>query len=240
MGKIDPSRNKFASIVDCKRSGDELAVKRLANLFRKNGVTKMVYKTDQENAAKAFVDDSMGQAGDSILVDDDAILEAVPEYSAVGESASNGKAELTFRMIEDRVRTLTSALEARINARVSAQHPAMRWLVRHAALILNRFSVNPDGQTPDTSWKTRFGQMCGVLGKSLLLCAKEDEVRIGFAVATWYMRRSQQRYERVRCCSIKWQCREGSLCGASDRVPAMVCRLRREDRWHSRRHDRKW
>ena len=24
----------------------------------------------------------------------------------------------------------------------------MRWLVRHAALILNRFSVNPDGQMP--------------------------------------------------------------------------------------------
>ena len=51
-------------------------------------------------------------------------------------------------MLEEKVRTFKSALEARINARVTARQPAMRWLVRHAALILNRFSVNPDGQTP--------------------------------------------------------------------------------------------
>ena len=42
---------------------------------------------------KAFVDDAIKQAGVSILEDDDAVREAVPEYSAVGASASNGKAE---------------------------------------------------------------------------------------------------------------------------------------------------
>ena len=59
VGKIYPSRNMFASIVDCKGSGDELAVKQLANFFRENGVTKMVYKTDQENAVKSYVDDAI-------------------------------------------------------------------------------------------------------------------------------------------------------------------------------------
>ena len=61
----------------------------------------MVYKTDQENAIKSYVDDAIKQAGVSILVDDDAVLEAVPEYSAVGESASNGKAERAVQMLED-------------------------------------------------------------------------------------------------------------------------------------------
>ena len=48
----------FAWVVDCKGSGDKLAVKHLANLFRDNGVTKMVYKTDEENALKSYVDDA--------------------------------------------------------------------------------------------------------------------------------------------------------------------------------------
>ena len=108
----------------------------------------MVYKTDQESAVKSFGDDAVRQAEVSILVDDDAVLEAVPEYSAVGDSASNGKAARAVQMLEDQIKTLKSDLEARINARVNARHPAMRWLVRHAALILNRFSVNPGGQTP--------------------------------------------------------------------------------------------
>ena len=108
----------------------------------------MVYKTDQANEVKDFVDDAIRQAGVSISVDDDAFLEAVPEHSAVGESASNGKTERAVQMLEDQVGTLKSALEARINDRVNARHPAMRWLVRHAALILNGFSVHPDGQTP--------------------------------------------------------------------------------------------
>ena len=114
VGKIYPSRNMFASIVDCKGSGDELAVKQLANFFRENGVTEMVCKTDQDHAVKSYVDDAIRQAGVSILVDDDAVLEAVPEYSAVGESASNGKAERAVQMLEDKIRTLKSALEARI------------------------------------------------------------------------------------------------------------------------------
>ena len=82
------------------------------------------------------------------LVDDDDVVEAAPEYSAMRESASNGKAECALQMLEDQARTLKSALEAQINARVNARHPAMRWLVRHTALNLNRFSVDPDGQTP--------------------------------------------------------------------------------------------
>ena len=162
----------FASIVDRKGSDDEPAVKQPANLFRANGVTKMVFKTDQENAVKAFVDDTIRQAGVSVLLDDDAVLEAVPEYSAVGESTSNGKAERAVHMLEDQVMTLNSALGARINARVSDRHPAMRWLVMPAALISNRFSVNPDGQTPyQTLHGKHASDKCVEIGEHLLLTA---------------------------------------------------------------------
>ena len=70
----------------------------------------MVYKTDQENAVKASVHDAIRKAGVSILVDDKAVLEAVPEYSAVGKSASNGKAEHAVQMLEDQVSRRAGAL----------------------------------------------------------------------------------------------------------------------------------
>ena len=42
--------------------------------------------------SRFLVDDAVRHAGVSILVDDDTVLEAAPEHSAVSESASNGKA----------------------------------------------------------------------------------------------------------------------------------------------------
>jgi hypothetical protein len=50
--------------------------------------------------------------------------------------------------VEDLLRTLKSALEARLKVRIPASHPVTRWLVEHVATILNRYSVNKDGQTP--------------------------------------------------------------------------------------------
>ena len=148
VGKLYPSRTPFALVVDEKGANDELAVKLLANLFRENGVKKLVYKSDQEHSVKCYVDEALKQAGASGEVDDEAVLAAVPEYSAVGESPSNGKAERTVQIIEDQVRTLKDALETRLEARLPCHHPVMRWLVRHCATIIGRFSVNPDVQTP--------------------------------------------------------------------------------------------
>ena len=76
------------------------------------------------------------------------VSQAVAEFSAVGESASNGRAERTVQAVEDLLRTLKSALEARIKTRIPAEHAIMRWLVEHVATILNRYSVNKEGVTP--------------------------------------------------------------------------------------------
>ena len=73
--------------------------------------------------------------------------EAVPEYSAAGASASNGRAERAVQTIGNQLRTLKSALEARIDTRVPSTHPVLRWLVEHAASLINRFKVHGDGQT---------------------------------------------------------------------------------------------
>ena len=76
------------------------------------------------------------------------LAQALAKHSAVGESASKGKAERTLQAAEDMVRTLKSALESRIKSRNGTATAIMIWLVEHVASILNRYSVNQDGQSP--------------------------------------------------------------------------------------------
>ena len=72
----------------------------------------------------------------------------VPENSAVGSSASNGRAERTVQIVEDLLRTMKSALENRIKALVPCSHPVIAWMVMHVADVITKFSVNKTGQTP--------------------------------------------------------------------------------------------
>ena len=93
VGRVYPSRNIFATVVSEKGVGDEIAVKLFADFLRDNGVKHLVYKSDQERSIKTFIDSSLTMAGVASTEDDDAVLFAVPKYSAIGESASNGRAE---------------------------------------------------------------------------------------------------------------------------------------------------
>ena len=147
-GKLYPSHSFFASVCDVKGPEDSVT-DRLAEFLKDSGVTKLVYKSDQEPAIRAMLEkalNSIGRTGDPRS--NDEIIQLVPESSAVGESPSNGKAERAVQSIEDMTRTYLSALEGRIRAKIPTQHPVMRWLVEHAASMLNRFSTNPSGQSP--------------------------------------------------------------------------------------------
>ena len=140
-GKLYPSHSFFASVCDVKGPEDSVT-DRLAEFLKDSGVTKLVYKSDQEPAIRAMLEkalNSIGRTGDPRS--NDEIIQLVPESSAVGESPSNGKAERAVQSIEDMTRTYPSALEDRIRAKIPTQHPVMRWLVEHAASMLNHFST---------------------------------------------------------------------------------------------------
>ena len=79
----------------------------------------------------------------------------MPERTHPGESQSNGTAERAVRSIMDMVRTLKHALESRLRARITCSHPLIRWLVGHAAWVLNMYSLGADGHTP-------YGRLHGV------------------------------------------------------------------------------
>ena len=71
-----------------------------------------MYKSDQEPAIKSCLDAAFKQLGVASLEEHDLVMCAVPEHSAVGASASNGKADRSVQMLEDQARPLNRSAEA--------------------------------------------------------------------------------------------------------------------------------
>ena len=140
--RMMPSRAIGA--IPCDQKGhDEYTVHRLRSFLKSEGISKLVYKSDQEKSLRRLLGDVIAaaqQAGD--------VLSAVPESSAIGESQSNGRAENAVQQFEDQIRTLKAALEARLSSKVPVTHPVFLWLIEHTASILNRYFVAEHGKTP--------------------------------------------------------------------------------------------
>ena len=161
VGRLHPSRTVFACPVNMK-GRDPVAIAKLSDFIKANGLTKFVYKCDQERALEALNQSVIGEFAMPELVEEAArrvgrsaspvdtgdVRIAVPENSAVGESQSNGKAERAVQMVEDQVRTIKLALESRIGARIPSNHALMHWIVVHCADILNKYTVNKSGMSP--------------------------------------------------------------------------------------------
>ena len=98
-------------------------------------------KSDQEPSIVALMEQAIRKSGRHGTM-------IVPEASAVGESASNARAERTVQSVEDLLRVHKHALEARMGQRLPSDHPTFRWLVEHVADILNKFTINDTGMSP--------------------------------------------------------------------------------------------
>ena len=120
-------------------------MQRLKDLIKSSGVSHLVCKSDQEASIKACVDEALVQLHKT--ADRESLIIAT-ESSAFGESQRDGVAERTILLVEDDVRTLKSAFEERIEARLTSTHPLMKWLVEHAAILRNRYSTTQTGKTP--------------------------------------------------------------------------------------------
>ena len=164
VGKLYPYRRTFACVIDLKGAKDAYAIGRLSEFIRGSGLNSFVYKTDQESSVRVAVDESIkdAQAKDEQVrgMMKEAITKsgragkhmplntAVPEFSAVGESASNGRAERAVQMVEDQMRVGKSALEARLGAKIPCSHPIIRWMVEHYVDVINKYSINKSGMSP--------------------------------------------------------------------------------------------
>ena len=111
----------------------------------------MTYMCDQEGAVRTCLEEAL-----EVAKGRGEWVGAVPEHSAVGESASNGRAERAVQRFEDHVRTLLGELESRIGQRLKSDHPILAWLVEYAVVLLNKYHINTS--TQDTSYFSLHGQ----------------------------------------------------------------------------------
>ena len=106
------------------KGADDFAAKRAVAFLREIGCEQgdVIVKSDQEPAIQALVT-AIGKvraaAGGRRM-----IVEASP----VGQSASNGVIERGIREIEQQIRTMRSALEARWGVKIDSRHPIFAWM----------------------------------------------------------------------------------------------------------------
>ena len=96
MGRVKTSASMFATFCDMKGPGDAYALNRLEQFFKDEGFSKIAYRSDQEPALVSLIESASRNSGKAGVVTD-----ASPEFSPVGESASNGTAERAAQQFED-------------------------------------------------------------------------------------------------------------------------------------------
>ena len=77
------------------------------------------------------------------------------ENSRVGDSDSNGMIERGIREVKGMTRTLRCHLEEKLNKDIKLTDPIVPWMVRHAAYIITRCRIGPDGKTAMQKLKGR-------------------------------------------------------------------------------------
>ena len=147
--------NLVMSIVCDEKGLDDRVTARLAQFIKESGYAHISYRSDQERSIRALFEDAFVKSTRQGELFNPRLQQMVPEASSVGESQSNGKAEIAVQKIEDLVRTYESAIETNAQTRISSTSPTMRWIVEHAASVANRQICNADGRTP---FETIHGQ----------------------------------------------------------------------------------
>ena len=102
------------------------------------GYKKYIIKVDQEPSTlelRGIISRSRGG-------------QVIPEEPPAMDSRVNGFIEKAIQAVQGQIRTLKSALESRLGKPVPQDHPALPWLVSHAASLLNRYQRDANGRTP--------------------------------------------------------------------------------------------
>ena len=143
--KDDKSKYVFSVPVPQKGIDDtEWAVRRFIQSLEFLGYTRCLIKCDQESSLKKVVQHVKTHLGREVdeWKPDQLGVENSPAY----DSQANGAVERANQAVEGQVRTLKSALEARIGKRLMPDDCIMPWLIMHAGETLSHHQVGQDGK----------------------------------------------------------------------------------------------
>lgn len=134
-------RSVWAYAVDQKGAGEEWVVHQICEDLETIGLKddRLIVKEDQENSAvdvaREVARNRGGRFGTAI------------DNSRVGDSDSNGTIERAIQDVEGQCRTMRSALEEKLKTKITLSSPITPWLIRHAAYLITRCRVRPNGRT---------------------------------------------------------------------------------------------
>ena len=162
-------RMTLSTLAPSKSSGEFVANRVLAFL-KECGCEAgdIIIKADQEPAVVALLEKvarsrvEKGNVGRTMI-----------EHSNKYCSKSNGIVERAIRSVEEQMRTMRSALEARLGVKWDCDHAVWAWMAEYASYLLNRFEVGHDGKT---SYERCKGKRAKVLG-------------LEFGESVWWKRR---------------------------------------------------
>ena len=149
VATLYPSRTVFAAPCPAK-GADAYATKRMASFLRLAGVRNLTYVCDQEAALTAMMTQAL-----QVVKASGEWVGTHPQRSAVGESQSNGRAEVAVQQVEDQTRTLFAELEHNLGIKISADHPVLSWLVEYVAVLIKKY--HPHDDTGKTAYKMMYG-----------------------------------------------------------------------------------
>ena len=129
----------YGHMVKEKGVGDGWIVDRVAEDIENMGYSEITLKTDQEPAIRDL---------QRAVKEKRAPYKTTLENSPVESSGSNGLAEKAAQELEGQVRTMRSALAARIGEMPAEASVIMAWMTEAAAQLINRHQVGKDGRTP--------------------------------------------------------------------------------------------
>ena len=112
---------------------------------------RVIWKSDQEPSIVALRELVRKYLGVAVTLDTGEQVGEKQglgvEETEVGESPSNGDAEIAVKLVQKQSRTIKDNLEAWYGKLLDGKHDSMSWLVRHSAGVKSRLQVGNDGKT---------------------------------------------------------------------------------------------
>ena len=182
-----------------KKGDNDYVVKRVVEIIKRLGYSKIVLKSDQEPAIRNLE----GKAQSSIWADAEQLQEnikqecgcqVVVQHSPVGESAANGMAENTVQRVQGQIRALKLDLETNLKMKLNSTLAVWPWLIEYAAQTLLYWRASgDDGLTAiqrirgrsTTSPRPRFGErVLYKIAKTVRLGKSEPKWQYGIFLGT--------------------------------------------------------
>ena len=144
----------MASVVPSKSTGEFIA-RRVVAFMKEVGCAHgdINIKSDNEEALVMLVNNVARQR--AARGGGRSNIENSPRYS----SKSNGVIERGVRSVQGHIRTLRSAVEARLGIVLDPKHAIYSWIAEYSAYLINRGQVGKDGKTPYERCKGKRGRI---------------------------------------------------------------------------------